>query len=68
MCCGVNRPVFDLGARRVLAKKVVTLPVLRWPDWPGNKTPAAVWTDIAQNLIDTRRAERTLISTDTCLS
>ena len=60
--------MFDLGARRVLAKKVVSLPVLRWPDWPGNKTPAAVWTDITQNLVDTRCAERTFISTDARLS
>ena len=63
----INRPVFDYCARRVLAKKVVALPVLRWPDWPGNKTPAAIWADIAQNLIDTRHAERTFISTDTRL-
>ena len=67
MYCGINRPVFDLGARRVLAKKIVALPVRRWPDWPGNKTPATIWADIVQNLIDTRGTERTLISTNTRL-
>lgn len=64
MSRGINRPVFDFGARRVLAQKVVTLPVLRGPDWPGNKTPTAIRADIAQNAVDTRGTERTLISTD----
>ena len=60
----INRPVFYFGARRVFAKKVIAFPVLRWPDWSGSKTTTTIWTYIAQNLVDTRGAERTLISTD----
>ena len=56
--------MFDFGARLVLAKKVITFPALRRPDWPGNKTTTAVWADVAQNLVDARGAERTLIGTD----
>ena len=60
--------MFDFGARLVLAKKVITFPALRRPDWPGNKTPTAIWTDVVENPVDTRGTERTLISTDACLS
>jgi hypothetical protein len=37
MSCRINRPVPHPRARRVLAKKVVALPVLRRPDWPGHE-------------------------------
>lgn len=43
----VNGFVFDLGARRVLAKIVIAFPILRWSDWPGHKTSPAVRTDVA---------------------
>ena len=60
----IDRPVFDLGTRRVLAKEVVTFPVLRRPDRSGNKSAAAIWTDVVQNVLDTVDAERTLIAAD----
>lgn len=63
MICGINRPVPDLGARRILTKKVVTLPVVRRPDGPGSESPAAVRADILQYIVDTRGAERTFVST-----
>jgi hypothetical protein len=61
MGCLINRPVFDLGSRRVFAKEVVALPVPRWSDGSGNKTTTAVRADVPQNVIDTRRAERAFI-------
>jgi len=57
MNCRINRPVLDLGTRRVLTKEVVTFPVLRWPDWSGYKSPAAVRADVLQDVIDARGAE-----------
>lgn len=60
----INRPVSDFGACRILAKKVVTLPVLRRPDGPGNKATTAIWTDVAQNAVDACGTERTLIGAD----
>lgn len=60
----INRPVLDLGARRVLAQKVVTLPVLRRSDRPGNKTPTAIWADVVQDIVDTCGTERTFIGAD----
>ena len=62
----INRPVFDLGTRRVLAKEVVAFPVLRRSDWSRNKATTAIWTDVAQNAIDTRGAERALVGADAC--
>lgn len=56
--------MFDFGTRRVLAKKVVVLPVPRRPDGLGNKATAAFRADITQNLVDTGSAERALIRTD----
>jgi hypothetical protein len=57
----IDRPVFDLRARRVLAKIVNTFPVFRWPDWPGNKTAAAVRADVVQDGLDASGAERAFI-------
>ena len=62
----INRPVLDLGARRVLAEVVVTLPVPGRSDWSGNKATAAIWTDVVQNAIDTRGAEGTFVGADAC--
>ena len=56
--------MLDLGTRRVLTKEVVTFPVLRWPDWSGNKSAAAVRADILQDVIDTRGAEGALVGAD----
>jgi hypothetical protein len=48
----------------VLAKKVVALPVLRWPDGSGNETAAAVRTDIAQDDLKAVGTKRTFIGKD----
>src|SRR6267143_6109445 len=64
MNCRTNRSVLDLGTRRVLTKEVVTFPVLRRPDWSGNKSAAAVRADVLQDVIDTRGAERALVGAD----
>ena len=65
MYCRINRPVFDLGTRRVPTKEVVSFPVLRRPDWSGNKTPAAVGADVLQDAINTRGAERAFVGANT---
>ena len=61
MNAGVHRPVFDLGARGVLAKKIIPLPVFRRPDRPCSKAAAAVRANILQNLVYTRRAKRAFV-------
>lgn len=63
----INRLVFDCRARRVLAKKVVALPVLRRSGGSGNETATTVGTDIAQHILNTGGTERTFIGTDACL-
>jgi hypothetical protein len=60
----IDRPVFDLGAGRVLAKEVVTPPVRRGADRPQHETAAAVGTDIAQQFFNARCAERALEAAD----
>ena len=57
----VNRLMPDLGARGILAKEVVAFPVLRRSDGPWNESPAAVWADIAQDVVDARGAKRAFI-------
>lgn len=64
----IDRPVFYSCARRVLAKKVVTLPVPRLPDGSGNEAATTVWTDIVQHMLDAGGTERTFIGADACLS
>src|SRR5262249_4253364 len=49
----VNWPVLHLGTRRVCPKEVVAFPVLRRSDWPGSKPAAAVWADVAKEVINT---------------
>lgn len=63
----VNMPVFDGCASRVLPKKVVALPVFRWPDGSGHKAAAAVRADIAQDRLHAGGTERTFIGADACL-
>lgn len=58
----INRPVLDLGTRRVFAEKVVAFPVLDRPYRPRNEPAATVWTDVTQDAVDTGCAERALIS------
>jgi len=67
MSSDINRLVFDCFARRVLAKKVVALPVLRRSDGSANEATTTVWTDIAQHMINTGGTERTFIGADACL-
>jgi hypothetical protein len=43
----INRLVFDGCVRGILAKKVVTLPIVRRSDGSGNEAAATIWTDIA---------------------
>src|SRR5712671_4610631 len=59
---GIDGPVPDLGTRWVFAEEVVAFPVLRWPDGSGDEPAAAVWTDVAQDRVDARRAKRALVS------
>ena len=42
----INRSVLYRGTRRVVPKKVVGVPISRWPDRPQNKSAAAIRTDI----------------------
>src|SRR5437867_285172 len=49
---GINRPVSYRAARRVLAKEVVVLPILRWPDWSRNEAASTVGAHVAQDTID----------------
>jgi hypothetical protein len=67
MSCGINWPVFYFCTCRVLAKKVVTLPVLRRSDGSRNEATATVRTDIAQDMLNTGGAECTFIGADACL-
>jgi hypothetical protein len=62
----INWPIFDLGARWVPAKIVVTFPVLRRSDGSGNEATTAIWTDVAQDHVDTRGAKGAFIRTDAC--
>ena len=63
----INGSVLDLGARRIFAKIVVAFPVPRWPDRSRNESPGAVWADIAQDVVDARRAKRAFIAAYPCL-
>jgi hypothetical protein len=67
MTCRIDRPMRDLGARRIFAEEVIALPILGWPYGSGDKTAAAIWTDVAQNLIDTGLAKRAFIAANACL-
>jgi hypothetical protein len=59
--------VLDLGARGVFTEEVVTLPVSRRPDRSRDKPAAAVRAHVVEDSINTRRAERTLISANAYL-
>jgi hypothetical protein len=62
----VNRPMPDLGTRRIFAKAVAALPVLRRSDWSWNKSSAAVRAYIFQDVFDARRTKCALVATNTC--
>ena len=60
----INWSVSYFCACRVLAEKVVTLPVRRRSDGSGNKAAATVRADVAQHMIDAGGTKRTFISAD----
>lgn len=64
MCCRFHWLVNHFGAGWIVAQKVVAFPVPRRPDGPRNKTPPAVWTDVAQDLLDAGGAEGAFIAAD----
>jgi len=66
MSSGINRSVFDLGTRGVLAKEIVALPVLGRSDGSRNKTAAAIRADVSENIIDARCAECAFVGADAC--
>ena len=57
----IDRSVPDLGARGILAKIVIALPVPRRPDRSRHKPSAAVRADVAKNALDAFRAESALV-------
>ena len=57
----------DLGARRVSAQVVVSLPRIGGSDWSLGKAAAAVGAGVFQNGLGARRAKSTFIGTDACL-
>lgn len=62
----INWPVLDSHTGRVLAQEVVPFPIVRGSDWSRSKTTAAIRTDIAQYVIDTRRAKSAFVAADAC--
>ncbi len=63
----INGSMLNFGARRIFAKIVVAVPIPRWPDRSRNESPAAVWADIAQDVVDAPGAKRAFISAYPCL-
>ncbi len=56
--------MFHLSASGVDGEEVVVLPILRRSDRPRNESPAAVGTDISQDLFYARCTERALERAD----
>jgi len=63
----IYRPVFDFCARRILAKKIVILPILRRSNRSENKAAATIWTNVPQDILNAIGAKRTFIGADACL-
>src|SRR5947207_713075 len=61
----VNRPMPDVGTRRIFAKEVVAFPVLRRPDGPWDESAAAVRAYVFQGVFDARCAKCALVGADT---
>ena len=59
--------MFDLCARRILAKNIVALPIVRRSDRSGNKAAATIRTNVAQDILNAIGAKRTFIGADACL-
>ena len=64
----INGPVFPGCASWIFANVVVTLPILRRPDWPLHKAAATVGTDVVQYLLNAGCTERTFIGADARLA
>src|SRR5262245_33215591 len=64
----INRPMLHRCTRRILAEVVVTLPILRRPDWPLHEAAAAVGTDVVQHVLHAHCTERTFIGADARLA
>ena len=64
--CRINRPMLDLVTRGILAKVIVTFPVLRRPNRSGYESAAAVRADVLKDVINARSAERALIGANPC--
>ena len=64
---GLDRPVLHRAAGGVLAEVVVAFPVPRRANRSRNEVAATVGTHVAQDVLDARGAERTLVRADACL-
>jgi hypothetical protein len=53
----------DGGARGVLPEKIVSSPIVRWPDRPRHKSATAVRADIFK-LVDARSTKRAFVRAD----
>ena len=60
----IDRAAFDGLRRRILAKKVIVVPVVAGPDRARDKTAATVGADIVEHLLDTFRAKRAFETAD----
>src|SRR5262244_772077 len=58
--------MLDLVTRVILAKVIVTFPVLRRPNRSGYESAAAVRADVLKDVINARSAERALIGANPC--
>lgn len=61
---GINRPVCDGYASRVLAQKIIPFPVLRRPDGSGHEAAATVGANIVQHMLHAGGTECTFIGAD----
>ena len=65
MSCWLNWPVLDFGTPWVIAKIIVTFPVLRWSYRSRNESATTVGADVAQHVVYARGTERTFVAADT---
>lgn len=67
MCSNINLPVSYRGACRVLAEKIVTLPVFGWSNRSGLEATSTVWANIAQDLSNAICTEGAFVTANTRL-
>jgi hypothetical protein len=53
----IHRTMLDGCARGICAEVVTGFPVVRRPDWAGNKSPPAIRADIVQESFDAATTE-----------